>query len=140
MATYGTGRIGKLIKNRNEIEEKQRRLVLKEENNNIRKNERKKVTFMEGKAEKDVRHKVGRLEEVRKELKEYIAEQLSELNKERRRCAKLTEEWRKKEKNWKIRIRFLKDKMEEVAREIKEIKEIMIERGREGDSEGSEAE
>lgn len=70
MAAKGIDRnswLGRL-KNKNDMEKKQRKLVLSKEINNNRNDEKKKVSFAEIEKDSEVRYEADRLEKVKKEL------------------------------------------------------------------------
>jgi len=64
---------------------------------------------------------------------ESIEKEISEMKKDRKWYAEVEEEWRNKVKSWEGRIRVLEDRMEDVLKEIKEIKKD------EGGAEGEES-
>lgn len=43
--------------------------------------------------------------------------------KERKKEVEMYEKWKKKGKNWEIRVRMLEEKMEEIVSEFKELKQ-----------------
>lgn len=104
------------------------------------KNGEKKVTVAETEKVGEVRNLTERLEEIKKDLMGAIAKEMGEQKKERKRCMEIVEERRNKERNWEIRIRMLEEKIEEVVKEIKDLKEQMEVKGREDEQSREDSE
>ncbi|XP_020297295.1 golgin subfamily A member 6-like protein 6 [Pseudomyrmex gracilis] len=116
MAAKGAeaGKVGRVTKLRKEKEEKQRQLKFPIGGKEASKTEKKKVTITEMETRRS-RGEEGEMESVEKIR--------SELDLEKKRFKEFMEEWKKKEQIWEIRIRILKEKMEEVGKVAKEMKE-----------------
>ncbi|XP_020298886.1 golgin subfamily A member 6-like protein 22 [Pseudomyrmex gracilis] len=118
MAAKGTeaGKVGRPTRLRKEKEEKQRQLEFPMGGNEISKTEKKKVTItgMETRRRRGVEAETEGTEKRRSE---------SEFELEKKRSKEFMEEWKKKEQVWEIRIRILEERMEEIGKIVKEMKE-----------------
>lgn len=115
-------------------DEKQKKLNLGGENSSVKKDleigeSGNKVGNGKG---KEVRFKLDETEELKKELKSFkeeIRKECDDLKKEmkhdRKRFSGNLEEDRKKDKNWEIRLRIVEERMDEMDRNIKELKELV---------------
>ena len=127
-ATVSTGRVGRPAKVKGEKEDNQKSLDFKGDIHDNKKLEKKRVSFEKTSSESDRYEEVKNREseETKKEineLKEYILKEICDIKKERKSYLEVTEEWKKKERNWEIRIRIVEEKLEEKDREIKDLKE-----------------
>lgn len=127
-SVVSTGRVGRPPEAKMEKEENQKCLDFKGDTNNNKKGEKKQISF-----EKTGKESV-RMEEVKnrdsestknetKDLREYILKEINDIKKEWKGLSELGEEWKKKERNWEIRIRILEEKAEEKDRETKDLRE-----------------
>lgn len=127
-SAVNTGRAGRPPKAKMEKEENQKCLDFKGDTNNNKKREKKLISF-----EKPGKESV-RMKEVKnrdsestknetKDLREYILKEINDIKKEWKGLSELSEEWKKKERNWEMRIRILEENAEEKDRETKDLRE-----------------
>lgn len=125
MATQGMSGISKGSRlPRRQVEEGQKKLDWKEEENTnkTRKKRKKKVTFEERDKKLEVMDKRKELESIRKEMREGIEKGLYEIKKEMKKILEGLEENKKKDRNAEVRVRLLEEKVDELDTDIKKIK------------------